>query len=69
MDSTPQQLRGIVFGIYFGLSMEGASMLQPVVGHFMDTFGIVEVFYIIALISVALSLVVLLALIRSKLSR
>ena len=69
MDSTPQQLRGIVFGIYFGLSMEGASMLQPVVGHFMDTFGIVEVFHIIALISVALSLVVLLALIRSKLSR
>ena len=69
MDSTPQHLRGIVFGIYFGLSMEGASILQPVVGHFMDTFGIVEVFHIIALISVALSLVALLMLIRPKLSR
>ena len=68
MDSTPQQLRGIIFGIYFGLSMEGASILQPVVGHFMDTFGIVEVFHIIALISVASSLLALLILIKSKLS-
>ena len=69
MDSTPQQLRGIIFGIYFGLSMEGSSILQPVVGHFMDTFGIVEVFHIIALISVALSLIALLVLIKFKLSR
>ena len=69
MDSTPPQLRGIVFGIYFGLGMEGMSLVQPVAGHFMDIFGIVEVFHIIALISIALSLVVLLLLIRPKLRR
>ena len=69
MDSTPPQLRGIVFGIYFGLGMEGISLVQPVVGHFMDIFGIVEVFHIIALISIALSLVVLLLVKRPKLRR
>jgi len=47
------------FGIYFGLSMEGMSLVQPVAGHFMDIFGIVEVFTVIALISVGLSLVAL----------
>jgi hypothetical protein len=34
--------------------------MQPVAGHFMDIFGIVAVFNVIALISVALSVVVLL---------
>ena len=69
MDSTPPQLRGIVFGIYFGLGMEGISLVQPVAGPFMDIFGIVEVFHIIALISIALSLVVLLLVKRPKLRR
>ncbi len=69
MDSTPPQLRGTVFGIYFGLSMEGMSLAQPVVGHFMDVFGIIEVFHIIALISIALSLVALLLVKRPKLHR
>ena len=52
-------LRATVFGIYFGLSMEGMSLVQPVAGHFMDIFGIIEVFTVIALISVGLSLVAL----------
>lgn len=59
MDSVPPQLRATVFGIYFGLGLEGRSLVQPVAGHFMDIFGIVEVFTVIALISVGLSLVAL----------
>ncbi len=69
MDSTPQYLRATVFGIYFGLSMEGQSMLQPAVGHLMDTFGVIDIFHVIAFISVALSLVALLLIKRPKLRR
>lgn len=69
MDNTPPHLRGIVFGIYFGLSMEGASILQPVAGYFMDIFGIVSVFQVIAIMSSALSLLSLLLLRRPKLLR
>jgi MFS family permease len=57
MDNVPPQLRATVFGIYFGLGMEGMSLLQPVAGYFMDIFGSVAVFNVIALISVALSLI------------
>ncbi len=60
MDSSPPQLRATVFGIYFGLSMEGSSLLQPVAGYFMDIFGIIDVFHVIALICIALSIVGLL---------
>lgn len=60
MDSTPQYLRATVFGIYFGLGMEGQSMLQPAVGRLMDTFGVVDIFNVIALISIAVSLLALL---------
>ena len=60
MDNTPQQLRATVFGLYFGLTMEGASLMQPVAGHFMDIFGIIQVFHVIAIISVTLSVVALL---------
>lgn len=67
MDSSPPQLRATVFGIYFGLSMEGASLLQPVAGHFMDIFGIIDVFHVIALASIALSLMGLILIKRSKL--
>ncbi|MBI2288237.1 MAG: MFS transporter, partial [Chloroflexi bacterium] len=69
MDSTPPQLRGIVFGLYFGLSMEGASLLQPVTGYYMDIFGIVSVFNVIALISVGLSLTALVVLKKPRLRR
>ena len=57
MDNTAPQIRSTVFGIYFGLSHEGASIAQPVVGYFMDIFGIAAVFNLLALTSVAMSLV------------
>lgn len=60
MDSVPSQLRATMFGIYFGLGLEGQSLMQPVAGHFMDIFSIAGVFNGIALISVGLSLVALL---------
>jgi MFS family permease len=56
MDISPPEYRSTIFGIYFGLSMEGISLLQPVAGHFMDILGIAEVFHIIALVNVALSI-------------
>ena len=60
MDSVPSHLRATVFGIYFGLSLEGQSLIQPVAGYFMDIFGIAAVFNGIALTCVGLSLVALL---------
>ncbi|MFC1972600.1 MFS transporter [Chloroflexota bacterium] len=59
MDSTPPQLRATIFGIYFGLSMEGMSLAQPLAGHFMDIYGITDVFYFIAMASLGLSLTAL----------
>lgn len=69
MDSVPSQLRATIFGIYFGLTMEGMSLIQPLVGYFMDISGIVAVFNVIALTSIALSLVVLLLAKRPRLHR
>jgi len=66
MDCSPPELRSTIFGIYFGLSMEGISLLQPVAGHFMDVLGIAQVFHIIALVNVALSIMAL-SLIRKPL--
>lgn len=59
MDRTPPQLRSMVYGIYFGLSQEGMSVTQPIVGQFMDLFGIVQVFHVLAIGSIALSVLVL----------
>ncbi|MFH1382057.1 MAG: MFS transporter [Chloroflexota bacterium] len=56
---TPQYLRSTVFGIYFGLSQEGQSLLQPAVGQMMDTFGVINVTHVIAWISVGMSLIAL----------
>lgn len=60
MDSVPPYLRATAFGIYFGMALEGQSMLQPVAGHFMDIYGISSIFTVIALTSAGLSLVTLL---------
>ncbi len=60
MDSIPPRMRATVFGIYFGLSMEGMSFMQPVAGYFMDRFDIVTVFDVIGLSSVVLSVLALL---------
>jgi len=57
MDNVPPQIRATVFGIYFGLAMEGMSLAQPLAGHFMDVYGIIDVFGFIALSCVALSVV------------
>ncbi len=67
MDTIPMEVRATAMGIYFGLSMEGQSLIQPVAGHFMDIFGIVQVFNVIALIGVALSIGALLLARRPKL--
>ena len=58
-----------MFGIYFGLSMEGMSLAQPVAGHFMDILGIVEVFDLITLASIGLSLAALTLAIVPRLRR
>ena len=60
MSRTPPYIRGIIFGIYFGLGMEGQSLILPVAGHFMDIYGITSVFAVIAMVSAGLSLVTLL---------
>jgi len=68
MDSVPSQLQATMFGIYFGLSLEGQSLIQPVAGHFMDIFGIAAVFNGIALTCVGLSLVSLLLAKKAKIT-
>ncbi len=57
MGRTPLKLHGIVFGLYFGIGMQGQSLLQPVYGGLMDMAGIADVFFYVALISVATSIV------------
>ncbi|MFC1870612.1 MFS transporter, partial [Chloroflexota bacterium] len=56
MDNTPPRMRATVFGIYFGLGMEGVSMVQPLAGKFMDIFGVADVFSVIAIVTVVFSL-------------
>ena len=60
LDSVPPYLRATAFGIYFGMAMEGQSLIQPVAGYFMDIYGISSIFTVIALVSAGLSLVTLL---------
>jgi len=67
MDNTPPHFRATVTGIYIGLGMEGRSIIQPIAGRFMDIWGIAQVFNIIALISVGLSVVALFLAKRIKL--
>ncbi|MDP6127394.1 MAG: MFS transporter [Dehalococcoidales bacterium] len=66
MDNTPHYLRATVFGIYFGLGIEGQSLLQPVVGYLIDGFGIIDIFQIIALTSTGLSLAALVLIKRPR---
>ncbi|MFC1952832.1 MFS transporter [Chloroflexota bacterium] len=69
MDNVPYYLRATVFGLYFGLGIEGQSLLQPVVGYLVDTFGVTEIFQIIAVTSIALSAAALLIVIKPKFPR
>ena len=66
MDNTPPYLRATIYGIYFGMAMEGVSLIQPVAGYFMDVFGIAEVFNGIALTSLGLSAVALFLAMKPK---
>ena len=68
IDTVPPQLRATAIGFYLFLSMEGMSMAQPVVGYFMDIWGIVQVFHVIGLISIGLSVVALLWAVRTRLT-
>jgi MFS family permease len=60
MDTVPAYLRATAFGIYFGLALEGQSLIQPLAGHFMDIYGIASVFSIVAIVSLGVSLATLL---------
>ena len=60
MDRTPHYLRATVFGLYFGLSQEGQSLLQPAVGELMDVFGSIDVIHVIAWVSVGMSVLAVL---------
>jgi FSR family fosmidomycin resistance protein-like MFS transporter len=66
LEKVPPYLRATIFGIYFGLGMEGISILQPIFGHFMDLYGIVRVFDVAAIISIGLSAVSLLLTRKAK---
>ena len=66
LEKVPPYLRATIFGIYFGLGMEGISILQPIFGHFMDLYGIVRVFDVVAIISIGLSVVSLLLTRKAK---
>ena len=60
MTTVPPYLRATAFGIYFGMAMEGQSLIQPLAGYFMDIHGIVSVFTVIAIVSGGLSVLALL---------
>jgi len=66
MDNIPPQLRATILGVYFGLGMEGISIIQPIFGHFMDIYGVIKVFDVVALISIGLSLISLALVRKSK---
>ncbi len=69
LERTPRYLRATIFGIYVGIGMEGRSLLQPVIGYIIDTYGITDVFQVLGFITIALSLVALLVIKRPKLRR
>ena len=60
MDTVPPYLRATIFGIYFGMAMEGQSLIQPLAGYFMDIYGIGSVFTVVAMVSGGLSVLALL---------
>jgi MFS family permease len=66
VDITPPQLRATMLGLYFFLMMEGMSIAQPIVGYFTDIWGINQVFSVIGLITVGLSVVTLFWAIKNR---
>ena len=65
MDNSPPQLRATIIGIYFSFGQQGSSIIQPVAGNFMDMVGIAGVFNGIAFISIGLSLLALVLVLRN----
>ena len=59
MDNSPAHLRATVFGIYFGFGQEGSSIIQPIAGDFMDTWGISKVFSLMSWMMIILSILTL----------
>jgi MFS transporter, FSR family, fosmidomycin resistance protein len=55
LKTTPRHLRSRLIGIYYGFGMEGASIIQPFVGHAMDRFGIAGVYLWLGIASTAVS--------------
>jgi MFS family permease len=65
MDNSPPELRATIIGIYFSFGQQGSSIIQPVAGNFMDVIGISSVFNAIAFISIGLSVLAAILVIRN----
>jgi MFS transporter, FSR family, fosmidomycin resistance protein len=59
MVNTPPKIRATVFGIYFGFGQQGSSIVQPIAGNYMDTYGITGVYNVISYITLGFSLLAL----------
>jgi FSR family fosmidomycin resistance protein-like MFS transporter len=64
MDNAPPHLRATIIGIYFSFGQQGSSIIQPVAGDIMDMIGIGGVFNGISFISLGLSFLAVLLLLR-----
>ena len=64
MDNSPPHLRATIIGIYFSFGQQGSSIIQPLAGDFMDTFGISGVFNVIGWLSIGLSLLAVLLVLK-----
>jgi hypothetical protein len=54
-----QRHRSTLLGLYFFLAMEGMSLMLPLAGYFMDTFGLFPAFMGMATATLLLSVAVL----------
>ena len=59
MVNTPPKIRATVFGIYFGFGQQGSSIVQPIAGNYMDTYGITGVYNVISYITLGFSFLAL----------
>lgn len=57
VDAIPEHRTSTLLGLYFFLSMEGRSLMVPVVGYLMDVLGMNNTFLYLALAALALSTV------------
>jgi MFS family permease len=61
IDNVPANQRASILGIYFALSMESSSLITPGVGALMDSVGSDETFRGIAVVGLAVTVLVVLA--------